>query len=143
VSAMLGAQARLSASRGQAMVEFALISVIAAFVLFGSIQLSLLGQVSLALSQAAYRGSRYAAINPSADQSAVASYVKSIAAPTLLSNSGNDLTVTLTPNAPRTIGTSVTVSLSYNLQSKIFLPNPFFGVRLPTSLSYVNSSYSE
>jgi len=104
-----------------------------------------IGNAALALSQLSYAGARYAAVNPSLTQSAIASYMKSNAAPTINENSGANLTITVSPNtAPRPFGTAVTVSVSYNLQNKLFLPNPFMGISLPTQLSnFTNTMMSE
>jgi Flp pilus assembly protein TadG len=136
--------------RGQAFVEFALTLPLAGLVLFGTIQLALLGNVYLALNQAAYAGARYAAVNPSASQAAIGSYVKSVSSPTLLSNNGGDLNVVVTPNAtlPRNIGSTVTVTLTYNTASKLFfrgisVPHWTMALQLPSSLSSSDSSYSE
>ena len=58
-------------SRGQAMVEFAMVSTVAMFVLLVAIQYAMIGQAALAMSQAAFQGARYASVNPNAAQSDV------------------------------------------------------------------------
>jgi Flp pilus assembly protein TadG len=136
-------QRRKRCGVGQAMVEFALVAIVGMFILVGAIQFALLGQVALALSQAAYQGARYAAVNPGFDQTAVSSYVKTVASPTILSDGGSDLKVTLNPGTARKFGDQVTVTLAYETASKLFLPNPFFGVSLPTSLTAPETAMSE
>ncbi len=54
---------RKSLGRGQAAVEFALISVIALMVLLLGIQFAMIGQAALAVSQASDAIARYASIN--------------------------------------------------------------------------------
>lgn len=135
---------------GQAMVEFAFISIVALLILVGAIQFALLGQVALALSQAAYQGARYAAVNTSADQTAVSTYVKSVASPTILNNSGNDLAVAINPNTtPRAPLAPVTVTLTYQTASKVFFKGfqiPSWNTQvfsMPTSLSATETVLSE
>jgi len=50
-------------AKGQAAVEFALISVVAMIVLFVAVQLALIGEDALALGQMNYQGARWAAVN--------------------------------------------------------------------------------
>ncbi len=126
------------------MVEFALISPVVTLLLTLAFQFALIAQSALALSQLASTAGLYAADNPAADQSAITSYVQSVASPTLESNRGKDLTVVVTPSGgSRSFGTSVTVRVSYNLTSKLILPNPFLGVRLPTSITWASTTLSE
>lgn len=121
-------------NQGQSLVEFA-ISVTALLLLFlAGVQFAIIVNAALSVSELAYAGARYAAINKTADSAAVASYVQSIASPTINENSGANLSVSVSPAAPRTTGTPVSVSITYNLNSKLFLPTSFLGVNLPTSL---------
>jgi Flp pilus assembly protein TadG len=130
--------------RGQSIVEFALISPIVSLLLTIAFQVALIGQSALALSQIASAAAHYAADNPAADQGAIADYVQSAASRTLESNEGHDLTVVVTPGGgSRSFGTPVTVSVSYNLKSRIVLPNPFLGVALPTSITCASTTFSE
>jgi Flp pilus assembly protein TadG len=131
--------------RAQNLVEFALSLTVFSMLLFGTMQLAVIGNAALALSQLSYAGARYAAVNPSLTQGAIASYMKSNAAPTIRENNGANLTITVSPNTtPRPFGTAVTISVSYNLSSKLFLPNPFMGISFPTTLSnFTNTMMSE
>ncbi len=134
-------RAGIAGSRGQSMVEFALTAAFAMIVLLMTIQLAIIGNAALALNQVAYAGARYAAINPSATPDTIATYIKSIASPMINENGGADLTITVSPTTtPRTFGTAVQVSISYNLSNKLFLPNPFLGISLPTTISGVKST---
>jgi hypothetical protein len=84
------------------------------------IQLIVIGAVALAVSQAAASCGRYAALNSSYDQSILNTYLKSVASP--LINYSYLATIGLSPGAmPRTSGTSVTVTVGYNLTGKLVL----------------------
>jgi hypothetical protein len=85
---------------------------------------------------------RYASLNPSFAQSSVGTYLASTASP-LISDSGLQ-PVVLSPTAvPRATGTAVTVTVSYNLQTKLFLGTTFFGVTFPSQLSVTQTMASE
>jgi Flp pilus assembly protein TadG len=117
---------------GQALVEVALMLPLLLLLMLGVIQLVLIGNVALSVSQAAAACSRYASLNPSADQGAVNTYLHTIASPVI--NDGGLGTLTLNPaGVPRVSGTAVTVTVSYNLSSKLFLGTSFFGVHFPTT----------
>src|SRR6266851_4394198 len=133
-------RARGALSRGQSLVEFTM--TLALILLFVTIQFALIGDAALAVTELAYVGARYAAVNPSFDQSTVATYMKSVASPTIGGNNGADLTITVNPTAPlpRAIGTAVSVTVSYKLNSKLFLPNPFLGITFPTTLSGIQTT---
>jgi hypothetical protein len=131
-------------TRGQALFEMTIVITILAFVLVLAIQFALLGSAMLALNQVTYQGARYASVNQRADQSAVYSYMLSVGSPTVTSDGGANLTVSLSPAAtPRTSFSTVTVSSTLNANSFIVIPNPFFGVSLPTSLTATESAMVE
>lgn len=105
------------------MVEVALVLPLVLLLMLGIIQLVLIGNVALSVNQAASACARYASLTPSADQTAVNTYLKSIASPVI--NDAGLGTLTLTPAPPRTSGASLTVTVSYNLSSKLFLGSSF------------------
>ncbi len=133
------------------MVEFALVMTIGAFVLFTSIQLALIGECYLALGKLNYQGARYAALHAdcnltscSGGEQSPKDYMISIGSPTIVGNGGSNLVFALSPSAPRATGSTVTLSVTFNIPSSImFLPNPFFGISFPTSLSSTESAYGE
>jgi uncharacterized protein (UPF0333 family) len=130
--------------RGQAAVETAFSITILAFVMVLAIQFALLGSAMLALNQITYQGARYAAVNQSADQSTVYNYMVQYGSPTITSNGGANLSVSLNPSTtPRSSFSTVTVSSTLNANSFIFIPNPFLGVSLPTSLTATESAMVE
>src|SRR5438046_2464695 len=135
--------------RGQAMAEFALLAPLFLFVVFLGITFAVIGQSALAVSQLAYNGARYAAVNPGLTSAQVQSYVTSgaIGSPTITSGGGSHLTVTVTQ---ATFGNPVTVTVAYDISS-----NPLvsamaslfsgfgFGTTLPTTLSATEIVMSE
>lgn len=147
--------ARLRGRRGQAMVEFAMVAVIAIFVLLVAIQYAMIGQAALALSQAAYQGSRYAAVYGSTSQSDVQTYLvgsgntPGAASPTITRNGGQYLTFTMNPTTtPRTFGQSVTVTLTFDVCGSGMLVlgrscGSFFGVSFPHSLTATETAMSQ
>ena len=79
---------RACSSRAQAMVEFALVLIVAMTVLFVSIQMALIGQAALALGQMNYQAARYAAANLTLGCTGVASYMASNGSPTVALKGG-------------------------------------------------------
>lgn len=145
-------------SRGQTAVEFALISVAFLLVITVGVQFAILGQAALALSQGASAIARYAAVYE--PQGAIGltysgspnAAMQNLLSPSILTNGGGDLTVTINSYKGGTASTAATdppqpaydravVTLSYNASSKIALPNPLFLglVTFPTALSASDS----
>jgi Flp pilus assembly protein TadG len=131
------------ASGAQSAVEFAIALPILLVTLVVGVQFAIIGAASLALGQVNYQGARYAAVNTSKTQDEVTAYMLSVAAPSIKANSGSYLTATLSPAPPCAFGTSVTVSLSYNATHLLALPNPFMGIRFPTTLTSSESAFCE
>ena len=145
-------------SRGQSMVEFALISTVAMMVMFVGIQFALIGQAALAVSQGSSALARYAAVNPGALGTNGTVTVTTGSAPAqLLSSSiltgtnNSDLTVTIASYTGTTTTTTsspgytdrVLITVSYSAAGKIALPNPFFGIHFPTTLASSDSQMYE
>lgn len=135
-------------SEGQSATEFALLLPLVFIVLLVGVQYAVIGQAALALSQGASGLARYAAVNPGTISSGAASSLPTAAqnmlSPTILTNGGGDLTVTLTSSPGTAFGDTCTVSLSYSATSKMLLPNNFFGIPLfPTTLSAQGSQLYE
>lgn len=141
-------------ARGQAVVEFAIISGVAIILLVVGIQFALIGQCALAVTQLSYTAARYASVHPATVQTAsdMNSYILQVASPTLLNNGVNgtnsDLQVTIPPNkqlCPQTnpFGQPATIQVTYQLTSKIFLPNPFLGISFPTQVQSTQTAFCE
>jgi hypothetical protein len=138
-------------SRGQSMVEFALVSVLGLVLMMVGVQFALIGQVALSLSQGASALARYAAVHPGSfgynGTATVPSGASALLSPTI--NDGK-LTVTIasykggtttTTSSPAATVDRVVVTLTYDASNKIALPNPFLaipgffpGISFPTSL---------
>ncbi len=129
-------------SSGQTLVEFAFILPLVLLLMLGVVQVALIGGSALAVNQAAVACVRYAAVNPSANQSTVDSYLRTIASP--LINDSNLQTITLAPTAtPRTTGSAVSVTVVYTLSNKLFLGASVLGITFPTQLSVQMSMTGE
>ena len=142
-------------SRGQSMVEFALISTVAMMVMFIGIQFALIGQAALAVSQGASALARYAAVNPGAlgtnGTVTLPTAAQQLLSSSILTNGGADLTTTIASYTGTTTTTTsapaytdrVVITLSYSAASKIALPNPFFGIQFPSTLAASDSQMYE
>lgn len=75
--------------RGQAAVEFALISVVAMIVLFVAVQLALIGEDALALGQMNYQGARWAAVNTCATDDEIINYILVSGSPSVTQSGGS------------------------------------------------------
>lgn len=153
-------------SRGQAAIEFALISVFALAVMLIGIQYALIGQAAVAVSQGSSALARWAAsntanslgtVNGSISGSALPTAAQEVLSSSILTNSGSDLTVTVTSvdGSGNTVtspqqGNQLTVKLSYATTSKLAVPNPFLaipplfpGITFPASVAATDSQMYE
>jgi Flp pilus assembly protein TadG len=131
------------ARRAQAAVELALIAPVGLVLIVIGVQFAIIGVAALGLGQVNYQGARYAAINPSSTQSQVQSYMLSVASPIIGANAGHYLSSTLNPAPPCTFGGQVTVAVSFDVSHLVMMPNPFFGIKFPTSLTNSNTAFCE
>jgi len=130
---------------GQAAVEFAMISTLALAVMVVGIQLAIIGQAALAVSQASYLGARAASVDETLTTGTLSSAVASKISPTI-SGASFTLSNTADPTCgpPRAYGCPITVTVSYNASSKIFLPsNTLLGLTFPTNLTATESAVTE
>lgn len=141
VTALLRRMRRLSPA--QSMVELAFVLPVVVIVLVVGVQFAIIGAADLALGQVNYQGARYAAVNSTADQSAVQAYMVSVASPIIAANGGSYLSSTLSPTPPCTYGTQVTVAVSFTSSSLLALPNPFLGISFPTTLTSSETAFCE
>jgi hypothetical protein len=131
------------------MAEFALLIPLFTFIVFLGITFAVIGQSALAVSQLAYNGARYAAVNPGLTSSQVQTYIKSgaIGSPSITSGGGSSLTVTV---VQATFGNPVTVTVAYDISSntlvtgmKTLFTALGFGSTFPTTLSATEVVMSE
>lgn len=146
-------------SRGQSLVEFALISPLALAVMLIGVQFAIIGQAALEVGQGASALARYAAANPgtmgpngSVTGGSLPSAAQNMLSPSILTHSGADLSVTMASYSGSTTTTTgspayndrAVVSLSYDVTSKIFLPkNTLLGISFPTKVSASDSQLYE
>lgn len=136
------ATSRRSLTIGQTMVEFAFILPLLLILMLGVIQMILVGGAALAVNEAAVASARYAALNPSADESTIDSYLRNIASPLIAD--ANLRRAVLDPTAtPRKTGTPVSVTVSYDMGGKLFLGTSFFGITFPDHVSVTETMTSE
>ena len=126
---------------GQTMVEFAFILPLLLILMLGVIQMILVGGAALAVNEAAVASARYAALNPSADKSAVDAHLHSIASP-LIADANLHLDDPF-PDPPRHTGTAVSVTVRYDMGGKLFLGTSFFGITFPDYVSVTETMTSE
>jgi Flp pilus assembly protein TadG len=135
-------------SRGQAFVEFALLSTLAMIVLLVGVQFAIIGQAALAVTQASYVASRAASVNTSVTNDNISNVISAQLSPTITSPA-NALTMNMVTAADSTctpsrgFGCQVTVTITYNATSKIALPNPFMGMSFPTTLTSTQQMMTE
>ena len=113
--------------RGAALVEFALISVLFLTMLLGMLQFGIYLSATNTLWNGAREGARLAAVLNSSLKTAdadaqITEQIKKTIAPLDAKN----MTVTVSPkdSSARTYGTAVTVTINYDMRSKLFLPLP-------------------
>jgi Flp pilus assembly protein TadG len=147
---------RSKLNAGSSMVEFTFSFVLLLGVIMGGVQLAVIGQAALALNQGASAIARYCAVNNTTSYSGSPdANMQNLLSSTILTNSGDDLTVTVTAYQSGTTTTTTTptprvdravVTLSYNLANKLLIPNPFLqvpgifpGFSLPTTMTMTAS----
>jgi Flp pilus assembly protein TadG len=158
-------------SRGQSMVEFALISIVALVVMLVGIQFAIIGQAALAVSEGSSALARYAANNPGAFTKtsggvttpvyngtglSVPAAAQSLLASSICDNSCGNLTLniasysgtsTSTPpaptNAPVANVDQVVITLNYNAANRIVVPSTLLGISFPSMLTASDSQIYE
>jgi Flp pilus assembly protein TadG len=130
--------------RGQAFVEMTfMISALLVVIIVG-IEGAVLGQRSYALTQVAYQGARYAAVNPAYDPTTITNYVLQIAPAQIDQNSGAQLKVNVSPTSiPRVTGTPVTVTITYTFPHPLSFSPTLFGLSFPKKISATDVTMSE
>ena len=116
-----------SRRRGAALVEFALISVVFLTMLLGMLQFGIYLSATNTLWNGAREGSRVAAVLSSTLTDADAdAQIRDQVVKTIAPLEASKVTVTVTPASAsaRTYGTPVTVRVSYDMRSKLFVPFP-------------------
>ena len=126
--------------RGAALVEFALISVLFLTMLLGMLQFGVYLSSTNTLWNGAREGARFAAVQASTIPTATAdAQIMDQIAKTIAPLDRNKMVVTITPAdaKARTYGVPVTVRISYDMRSKLFVPVPSYWFGKPLAQSYV------
>ena len=113
--------------RGAALVEFALISVLFLTMLLGMLQFGIYLSATNTLWNGAREGARVAAVLSNSLTTADAdAQIRAQVVRTIAPLEASKVTVTVTPDtsAARAYGTAVTVRVSYDMRSKLFIPLP-------------------
>lgn len=124
--------------KGQATVEFAIISLILLIIILGGIQIGIILNTYLSVCHLTREAARYAAVNSGKTDSEILNYIFSIK-PANLNSSSLDISINPpysggTLPSTRYTGCPISVGIKYNLSTKMFLPSSFFGINLPTEL---------
>jgi len=150
---------RLRAQGGQSVLEFVLMGTALLLLVFGGLQMALILNAAVAVSEYSYVAARYAAIHGGGQPySSYGSTIKTaVAPPVTICTSGFSGCASGTGLAPLTVtctgctggnivsGAQIAVRVTYNLSTsnKIFLPTSFFGFALPTSIMNTSSVMAE
>ena len=113
--------------RGAALIEFALISIVFLTMLLGMLQFGIYLSATNTLWNGAREGARLAAVlSNSVPTSDADDQIRAQVAKTIAPLEASKMTILVTPgdSKDRTYGTAVTVQVSYDMRSKLFLPVP-------------------
>jgi len=139
-----GFRRRSRFSSGQAILEMSFTVCVFAFVVAVLVEGALLCTRAYAVTQLAYQGARYAAVNPAFDAATVTNYIVNTAAPSIGGSGSSQLKVTITPTSiPRTTGTPITVTVAYTSPSPFSMSSPLLGFKVPSVLSATDTAMSE
>lgn len=114
--------------RGQALLEFALIVPIFLLLVLGVVQYGLLAQATETVTNLTRDGARFASLGAGQSDTDIKNYIIRQASETPLRRGtgptiNDDFSIAITPaRASRVKGAMVSVSVTYNLRSRIFLP---------------------
>lgn len=129
--------------RGAALVEFAMVSVLFLTMLLGMLQFGIYLSATNTLWNGAREGARFAAVQASTipTTTANAQIADQIAA-TIAPLERSKMTVTITPDdsAARTYGTPITVTVTYDMRSRLFVPMPSYWFGKPLGQNYVTNA---
>lgn len=116
---------------GSALTEFALATPLLLMLLLVTIQYALTLNTMVTLSHLAREGARYAAVNPSSDND-IKNYIINTIAPAHIRSTLSPSNITITPTdlSQRVAGRPITVTITYDMTNKRFLPSTFLGVRI-------------
>jgi Flp pilus assembly protein TadG len=116
--------------RGQAMLEMALVVTVLLFLTMGIIQYGILYNASVSLTNITREGARYAAVKGlqvGETDDTIKAYMRTVASSTPIRPERMNISITPAQGSRRP-GEKVTVSVQYDLRTKMFLPASFPGL---------------
>lgn len=118
-------------SRGQALVEFALVLPVLLVLTLLIIQYGIIFYTSIGVTNLSREGARFAATAPASDDD-IEERIENVMPPNI---KFSDLSIVVSPSegsADRVVGTRalITVEVSYDMKKKLFLPSTFFKVKI-------------
>lgn len=118
-------------SRGQALVEFALVLPLLLILTMLIIQYGIIFYTTIGITNLSREGARYAATAPASDDD-IEERIEDVMPPSI---DYDDLSIDIEPDEgsdDRVIGTRalISVEISYDMENKLFLPSTFLGVRV-------------
>lgn len=136
---------RKSDHRGQALVEFALVLPVLIVLAVLVVQYGIIYRTAAELTNLSREGARFAATSPATNQP----ILDRIALVTPSDLNPSDITTTITPapgDPARASGSggNITVTISYNMSNKLFMPLPstFMGVHIFVQTYTVSSTFA-
>ena len=126
--------------RGAALVEFALVTVVFLTMLLGMLQFGIYLSATNTLWNGAREGARVAAVQPTTlTPPESKQQIEDQIARTIAPLERSKMTVTVTPanSQNRIYGTPVTVRVSYDMSSRLFVPVPSYWFGKPLGKTYV------
>jgi Flp pilus assembly protein TadG len=111
------------------MVELALVLPILMMLLMMIVQYGIIMNAAASIKNLSREGARFAATQPDSDAT-IKARMQAVCPPTI---KWGDVAVTISPaegDAGRTSNQLITVSLSYNMARKLFLPSRFWGIQI-------------
>jgi Flp pilus assembly protein TadG len=121
---------RTSRRRAQAAIELALVLPVLMLLALLVVQYSILMNTAASITNLSREGARYAVSSGASSNDSIADRIRTVDDNYGLDIAVNDITVTPADAANRTVGTSVTVSITYDMRKKLFLPPTLFGMTL-------------
>lgn len=120
--------------RGQALVEFALVLPVLLVLSMLIIQYGIIFYTTLSVTNLTREGARYAATAPVSDDP-IFTRIQNVMPPNI---KYSDLNITISPDegdSVRAVGSGglITVTITYDMSKKLFLPSTFFGAKIFSS----------
>jgi len=134
---------KIRVRRGQALIEFALVLPLLLILLLFIVQYGIIYRTAISLTNLSREGARYAATSPGLDSDIVQRVQDS--RPATLNST--DIMVKVTPDEGDTTrvrgsGAEITVTISYDMSKKLFLPATFLGAHIFATTYTTHSTFA-